>query len=102
MALLEGSPEESNAAIIGGIIYMILVWFVFWEVIQPAFANLSPIFINNPNVDGTLTPDGPVEILLIITVLIGLFSYYELVILLYEDPPTSSDSTENDTQDSEV
>lgn len=84
MALLKGNPEESKGAIIGGVIYMILVWIVFWEFIQPALASLSSVFIYDPEGLMGRYPDGPVVTLLFVIILLGLLSYYMLLAFLYE------------------
>ena len=71
--------ENSILLILGAfLIALPTSWFLFFEIIQPALASLSPVFEYDP--DGYIgrAPDSLAQMALFATILFGLFVYYNI------------------------
>lgn len=66
------------------IVLAAISWFLFWEVIQPALASLSPIFVYKGDIWTGRAPDTPVGAALIATTLLVLLAAFLLRVLVYK------------------
>jgi prepilin signal peptidase PulO-like enzyme (type II secretory pathway) len=81
-----GSDDLSGWWIfLGALVVLVITWHLFWEILQPALVSFSPIFVSNPSGRVGRYPDNPTQAILFATILLGLFVYYLLLMLIFED-----------------
>lgn len=85
MSDIEDNLPSALWVLVGGLVTLAIVWQVFWEVIHPALMSLSPIFTYNPDGRVGRYPDSPAQLALFATILFGLFIYYMIMILIFDD-----------------
>lgn len=73
--------------ILGVLVAVVITWYLFEVVIQPALVSISPIFA-----DQSLSPgefdirhiDTPAQVAFVATLLVGVFTYYLFKILVFK------------------
>jgi hypothetical protein len=73
--------------ILGVIVAVAISWYAFEVVIQPALVSISPAFADQPFSETGFsgrTPDTPAQAAFVITLLLGVFTYYLLKVLVFE------------------
>lgn len=91
MSDIEDNLPSALWVLVGGLVTLAIVWQVFWEVVHPVLVSLSPIFIYNPDSRVGRYPDSPAQLALFATILLGLFIYYIIMILIFDDDTELTD-----------
>lgn len=74
-----------TVVVLGALAVLAITWHVFWGTIQPALVSLSPLFAEQSG-GGRIGryPDSFAQLALFATILIGLFVYYNLLVLIFD------------------
>ncbi|RRJ32497.1 hypothetical protein [Halocatena pleomorpha] len=91
MSDFEDNLPSALWVLVGGLVTLAIVWQVFWEFIHPALMSLHPVFTYNPDSRVGRYPDSPAQLALFVTILLGLFVYYIIMILIFDDNTKSTD-----------
>lgn len=71
--------------VLGVLALIPIIWYVFWEIIQPALVSISPLFAEQSG-GGRIGryPDSFAQLALFATALLALFIYYNFLILVFD------------------
>jgi hypothetical protein len=73
--------------VLGVIVAVAIAWVAFEVVIQPALISINPVFADQPFSETGFsgrTPDTPAQAAFVVTLLLGVYTYYLLKILVFE------------------
>lgn len=93
MSKNQGISIAGIGKFIGMLITLAITWFLFWEVIQPVLASLSPIFMYDGDILTGRSADTPTQAALIAFVLFGIFVYILMIILASDFVYEGADET---------